>query len=842
MSQLDAGRAAARRPASSGAASATGTRGKWLIPAALGTALLFLSIYPARFLAGGTLWPTLDGQAHAFRVLALERAIAGGVWYPRWLPDLLQGYGYPLFEFYAPLLYYLALPFRLLGASPLGALEAVTALGFVVAGLGAYALAREYLDPLGGLVAAAAYVYWPYRLAVVYVRGDVPEALALDLLPLVLWRFVRLAARRQADEGRIGRSVALAALALAAVICTHNVTALLFAPVVVAAVGVAALGVRSEPPGLQSRGWGLRQRLSTLLVPGLALAAGLGLAAFFWLPALWDTRWLHTERLYFGDYLGSLVSPLALLQPVSWAYHYYPDTGNPEITFPPGFMALALALPGAAALLRPGLARRQRAALLFALALLVLPLGGMLRAFAPVLAHVQVIQAPYRWLGLAGLGAALLTGAATLWLGKLPALPRAAAAGGLALLLAASATSRLAPPGAAVPANLSLSDLYAYEASHGAVGTTWAGEFTPRWTTGDPLRFTALAGGAPPDGDPALAVAAIGIDRWTAVDRRLRVESASEIDLALHAAYLPGWQASVDGQPAVVRPLGQLGLASVRVPQGRHEVRFHLGSTPVRLLATGLSALALVGLLALSMVSLPMLARAIPPRGPESRPAAGLGAPGRVGPASPSDHAFAEGERADVPPLPAPLPTGEAGRAEHSRVRVALLALAVPFILALAAVLSGAYAGRAPASAPARPVRVDLGGKVELLAASAGPSEPRPGEAISLTLYWLSLAPLPDDYKVFVHLVDAERRKVAQDDGLPVAGSGRTSAWWPGEVIEDQRVLRVPAGAPPGEYQLVVGLYHPGSGARLPARPLDIRLPAATPDGNSVLAGTVRVR
>ena len=743
-------------------------------------AVLLLSLYPARFLAGSTLWPTLDGQTHTFRILALEQALVEGAWYPRWMPDLLHGYGYPLFEFYAPLLYYVALPLRMLGVSHLGALEAVTALGFAVAGLSTYALAREYLGHLGGLLAAAAYVYWPYRLAVVYVRGDVPEALALALLPLALWCFVRLA------KVRTRGSIALAALTFAAVICTHNVTAALFAPVLVAVVGVLAL-----TPGLSSV---KRARGAEGGVRGsLAFAAGLGLAAFFWLPALWDTRWLHAERLYFGDYLGSLASPLALLQPVSWAYHYYPDTGNPETTFPPGFLALALTLPGAAALLRRDLDRRRRTALLFALALLVLPLAGMMRPFAPILTWVQVIQAPYRWLGLAGLGAAMLTGASALWLERLPTLARAAGALGAILLLAASATARLAPARADAPAHLGLPDLYAYEASRGSPGTTWAGEFTPRWVSADPLRFSVAASAAQTASPAALAAATVEVGPWTALDRQVRVESAEGVDLALHSAYVPGWQVAIDGRPAEIRPLGPLGLTGVHIPPGEHSVRFHFGSTAARLLATGVSALAALAL---------MLAL------------------------TPS-------------PSPAKRERGAAGGVRAWPLR----ASAVASVALLAAVLAGLWPGWTPAAGgSARPARVDLGGKVELLGVSSGPGEVRPGAAVPVTLYWLALAPLPGDYKVFVHLVDADRRKLTQEDGLPVHGAGRTSAWWPGELVEDQHVLRLPADSPPGEYRLEVGLYDGQTGGRLPMRAIDAGAPVTILDGNSAMVGVVRVR
>jgi uncharacterized membrane protein len=35
-----------------------------------------------------------------------DQAIRDGVWYPRWSPDFAFGYGYPFFNIYGPLSFY----------------------------------------------------------------------------------------------------------------------------------------------------------------------------------------------------------------------------------------------------------------------------------------------------------------------------------------------------------------------------------------------------------------------------------------------------------------------------------------------------------------------------------------------------------------------------------------------------------------------------------------------------------------------------------------------------------------------------------------------------------------
>ena len=68
--------------------------------------LILLALFPLLTSA----YPTIgDGLNHFYRLAELERHIAQGDLYPRWLATLHYGYGSPLFNFYSPLSYYIAL-------------------------------------------------------------------------------------------------------------------------------------------------------------------------------------------------------------------------------------------------------------------------------------------------------------------------------------------------------------------------------------------------------------------------------------------------------------------------------------------------------------------------------------------------------------------------------------------------------------------------------------------------------------------------------------------------------------------------------------------------------------
>jgi hypothetical protein len=93
-------------------------------------------------------------------------------------------------------------------------------------------------------------------------------------------------------------------------------------------------------------------------------------------------------------------------------------------------------------------------------------------------------------------------------------------------------------------------------------------------------------------------------------------------------------------------------------------------------------------------------------------------------------------------------------------------------------------------------------------------------EALHLVLYWRSDSILPADYTTFVHVRVSTGQAtgqsgtiVAQMDRQPADGAYPTSLWDPGEVIRDS--IRVPAQAPAGSYEVVVGLYDLTTGRRL---------------------------
>ena len=74
-------------------------------------------------------------------------------------------------------------------------------------------------------------------------------------------------------------------------------------------------------------------------------------------------------------------------------------------------------------------------------------------------------------------------------------------------------------------------------------------------------------------------------------------------------------------------------------------------------------------------------------------------------------------------------------------------------------------------------------------------------------LYLEAEQPITGNYQIFTHLVAADGTLIAQADHIAGADSYPTSLWRPGNLFYNRFEIPVPVGTPPGEYQVIIGLY-----------------------------------
>lgn len=236
--------------------------------------ILILSFWVVKQLFIPGFFPMHDDTQVA-RVYEMGKSLKDGMFPVRWVSDLGYGYGYPIFNFYAPLAYYVGGFLNVAGFDPLIATKITMIIGILLAGISMYFLAREFWGETGGVVSGLFYIYAPYHALDIYVRGDVAEFWAYAFIPLVfygLWKTYKLQKWRYVIIGSLG---------YAGVILSHNLTALMTTPFLLIA-SLFNCFIANKGKKIST----LRFQLSTIFL-------GLFLSAFYWLPALFEMKYTN---------------------------------------------------------------------------------------------------------------------------------------------------------------------------------------------------------------------------------------------------------------------------------------------------------------------------------------------------------------------------------------------------------------------------------------------------------------------------------------------------------------------------------------------------------------------
>lgn len=747
--------------------------------------ICWLAVWP--LISRASLPEGTDAELHIFRLHELSYLIRGGEFYPRWAPNFYHGYGYPIFNYYAPLTYYLALPLELLpSVDAVAATKVVLVAGMLAAGLGMYGYGRDLWGRRAGFVAAALYVYSPYLQYVdPHVRGALPEAFSFGVFPLALWALDRL--RRRPTVG----AWAAASILTAAVILSHNLMGLFFFGLLAAwAVWQAILVWRADQkPDQGGSDTGLVNR-NVIIRLASALFIGLALAAFFWLPVILERNAVTLGTLIgAGDNYDFRTHFLSLRELLSFSAS--PDWGATQspFLFNLGVAQWAAGLVGIVMLVT-GRAREREQLAFFAFAAVVIvwlmtPLSRPLWEAIPFLPYFQF---PWRLLGaavamLAILGAAGVEAVARLWeqrrtatIGQSVWLYVGVIAITLLLALPLSQPAPWAPFGEVNTLRMSL-----IENSGRWLGTTSTADYVPATViTLPPRRGSVVApierGEAPdrvnreamPDG------AEVGAEVVRPLLTRYHVTAPKPFRLRLYQFDFPGWRVTVDGQPAVTELAEPEGFIVVLVPQGEHVVEVKFGSTGPRTLGWGIT---LVGLLLL-----------------------GLGGwlfHRKSSSAQPIE--FLRG-RAFI-------------RADWPIIVSAGAITAVVLLLQPLGLFHHHSQGR-ELDFSATEQYVNFGDQIALLGYNATSKVLKPGDTLELSLYWQAQRPLEIDYQSFVHVIDSSGELVAQSDKLN-PGEFPTSRWPADKYVPDRHQIRLPDDLPPGVYSVLTGIWVQSEGWRL---------------------------
>ncbi|HUN22149.1 MAG TPA: hypothetical protein PK299_03340 [Anaerolineales bacterium] len=530
----------------------------------------------------------IDGLNHFYRLLELHWAVQNGQFYPRWSPDLVYGFGAPLFNFYPPLSYWVAEIPLLLGvpapvAMQLGYLSAIATLL-----VGSYLLGKRVSgSQWGGCIVAIGYGFAPYTYFNLVERAAYPE---LWGMACVTWATLGILQLVQAETMRTRlKALLLTVLACTALVYAHSLSSFMYLPILLttAVVGLFAGKVYSTRRGTS---W------QVLLAGSVAFAWVLLLTLAWWLPVLYESHLVQLQRTLdapFADFRQNFVNGYEFFAP------------------PPAYDPLLMAQHRAISVFTPMLLlaglglwnwRKHRHHPLFPLVWGLLALGYAFLQFPqslplweafPTLAYLQF---PWRLLGPLGLLLALLSASG---FQALPTRWQNIVGVGVVLLGLGYSLSRSYAPTQIPLAGITHRDIPTHEQATGWIATTTSSEFLPIWAETRPDAL-ALADAYQNNQLPARRLdrtqlpVGVNIVSEIAGYQSLVIEYDSNTAWTAYLNWLvfADMQVELDGQSFALQIQPASGLAIIAdLPAGRHLLRVERRDSAVQSWGSGVSFL-----------------------------------------------------------------------------------------------------------------------------------------------------------------------------------------------------------------------------------------------------------
>lgn len=502
------------------------------------------------------------------RVFEMGKSLGDGMFPVRWVKDLGYGYGYPIFNFYAPLAYYFGGLLVLLSLNALLATKLMFLFGILFSGASMFLLAKEFWGRWGGLISAVFYVYAPYHALNIYVRGAVGEFWAYSFIPLVFLSIYLVYKKRN------WAYVILGSLSFTAVIISHNLTAFMLTPFMIL-ITLPFLWKLYKDKDL-----GVALKLISIFVLGIMLAS------FYWLPALLELKYTDVSSIVGSgsDFRNHFICINQLWTSI-WGF----GGSNPGcidgISFRIGklhLLAVVLALP-----MLITISRKNRNVLILSLmgfALSIFLTLGISRSVWELVRPMEFLQFPWRFLALGAFFSSLLAGALIFYIEKVSKDKRLPLLSVIFIVVGALFLyAKLF-----VPQKYIDSSPQSYTSNKTIVWDTSkiSDEYMPK----DFIVPVSLNG--IPNSLTEANQSEVKVVLNKTQEKKLVISSPAKTEVVLNLAYFPAWAAFVDGKFTPVTSVN--GKVAVTLPRGSHTLRLEFIETPIEGMSNLISIIGIV--------------------------------------------------------------------------------------------------------------------------------------------------------------------------------------------------------------------------------------------------------
>jgi len=498
---------------------------------------------------------------HLADIYEMFRAFTSGQLPPRLGPDFSFGYTYPLFNYYYLLPFYIGSLFYWMLGSLTTSFKAVLIVGIVVSYLGMYKLLRRHFSFLASVVGASLFLYTPYRAVQIYVRGALGEALALAILPWVLY----FAGKYLSNPN--SKNLAFGALVFFLFIISHNYFFALSVPVVFL---YGLVNIRNP-----------KRYVSGLLGLFVMCVLGAGIAAYWLIPGITEKNLVAGETPFpMADhfpFISQLIIP-------SWGYGASVWGIGDGISFQIGLINLA-AIAVTVALLFFYYTGRYKKISATHLAIVKYVIAGFAASFIfmnirtfPVwqlMPLYNMVQFPWRLLSFTTFFSSI---AAAFVIDSVPQIKHRLPIAVLAVGLMFGVSFLYFHPGKIF--HKQETEYLNLFFNNSAYSEDYL--LLPNWVEKRPVArpdtmFNSL-------NSIILSEAKLGLLDWNA---QVESEGVAQMEASLY--YFPGWILTINGLESPIWPSGPFGKITFEVPAGKSQVNLRWRETPTRLLADILS-------------------------------------------------------------------------------------------------------------------------------------------------------------------------------------------------------------------------------------------------------------
>ena len=459
---------------------------------------------------------TDDGEWMVIRFSAFHQAFRDGQFPVRFLGRLNQEYGYPAADFMYPGFMYLGEFIHLVKFGFVDTIKIIFGLSLITSAVFSYLWLAKIFKKVPALFGSLFFLYNPYHLYDIYRRGSLGEILAIGIIPIILWSIE-------------SKRPILLALSIGFLIISHNTLALLFFPLILLYTYLTEF-----------------KNIKFILL-------GIGLAAFFWLPALYDLQFTIFSKVKVSN----------------WENYF---SGINQI----GIANIIVFLITGIVLFKRKNPHRKPLFFFIITYLSVffsLPLSSRFWEFLPV----SLIQFPFRVLSVGVIGFSFL---AAFLLNFLKTKIQLSLGLLLTFILLFYSSQYILQ-------NQYFDKGEGYYTTNMAT-TTVQDEYMPLWVRQKPLQR--------PEKKVEIIKGQGSVKDVFYNNKKISFSTdiKKEVLIQVNTIYWPGWNAFIDGKQTDIRYNNSGGLIQFGIPSGAHTIIVEFGETPLRLAGDTLSIISFI--------------------------------------------------------------------------------------------------------------------------------------------------------------------------------------------------------------------------------------------------------